>query len=195
MRAVDGEVVQRAGAAHLARFNIDVCDKAAAAAVVNRARPVRADALHGKAQLKFLRLGAAQDDHAQGVCAVGVNFVKICGLVRVGADEPFLIAAQTLGELTFRVRLVVADDAVAVIFYDVHALTLARTHGLYDKRPRFAQKRHEIIIIVYDVPVHTGKALILLDAVDLRRFAVALYYLRENDLVIEHFAVRVVYAA
>ena len=153
MRAVNGEIVQRARIAHRAGFNIDVCNKTAAAAVIDGSRPRSSDALHGKAQLKFLRFGIAQNYHAQRVCAVCVNLVEVFRLVRIGADEPLGIAAQTVGKLFFRVRLVVADDAVTVMLYNVHALALAGTHRLYDIRPDLVQKFDKIVIIVYDSAV------------------------------------------
>ena len=66
MRAVNGQIVQRARIAHRAGLDIDVCNKAAAAAVIDGARPCSSDALHGKAQLKFLGFGIAQNYHTQG---------------------------------------------------------------------------------------------------------------------------------
>ena len=153
MRAVNGQVVQRTRIAHRAGLDIDVCNKAAAAAVIDGARPRCSDALHGKAQLKFLGFGIAQNYHTQGVCAVRVNFVEVFRLVRIGANEPLGIAAQTVGKLLFRVRLVVADDAVTVVFDNVHALALAGTHRLYDIRSDLVQKLDKIVIIVYDSAV------------------------------------------
>ena len=73
--------------------------------------------------------------------------------MRIGADEPLRVAAQTVGKLLFRVRLVVADDAVAVMLYNVHALALAGTHRLYDIRSDLVQKLDKIVIIVYDSAV------------------------------------------
>ena len=73
--------------------------------------------------------------------------------MRIGADEPLGIAAQTVGKLLFRVRLIVADDAVTVMLYNVHALALAGSHRLYDICSDLVQKLDKIVVVVYDPAV------------------------------------------
>ena len=77
MRLIDVAVVQTPCLAEHARLQIDIGNQTAAAAVVHRNRLLRADALHRKKHLEFMRFRVSERNEANGIDRLIVYFVQI----------------------------------------------------------------------------------------------------------------------